>query len=230
MGECCSSTSYLIAEEEVITILKDPNFHLRNYTYNRLLNEIVSKRIKQEIHKKHIKELLIPNLYTKDSNSNSKNQVYMDSIFDLILSQLKEKNNMYTVMLYFYPFINHEGEKCEENMFSIFQYMAGILSLKNFKEGLTKYVLFVTKGITDAIWQKCDDANIAGGLDDLINNVYNEDNVNRFVERVIADVKKGVPPSQLQTGIKMEQFKELFMKYDLSTIESVRELMLTNGQ
>ena len=73
-----------------------------------LLNEIVSKRVDQEIPKEHIKQFLIPEFY--DSNKTESNGDYIESIFDYILERLEERSNMYLVLIYFYPFIKNEQD------------------------------------------------------------------------------------------------------------------------
>ena len=103
MGSCCNTNSNLIAEQFVRDVLSDESLKIRNYNYMELLNEIVSKRVEQEIPKEHIKQFLIPEFY--DSNKTESNDIYIDSIFKYILDQLEDKNNMYIVLLYFYPFI-----------------------------------------------------------------------------------------------------------------------------
>ena len=49
MGSCCTNNSNLLAEQYVRDILKDESLKIRNYSYMELLNEIVSKRVEQEI-------------------------------------------------------------------------------------------------------------------------------------------------------------------------------------
>ena len=121
MGSCCQSNSNLIAEQFIREILKDESLKLRNYNYMELLNEIVSKRVEQEIPKDHIKQFLIPEFY--DSNKTESNDVYIESIFNYILEHLEERNNMYLVLIYFYPFIKHEQEKTHENFFNIIRFI-----------------------------------------------------------------------------------------------------------
>ena len=73
-----------------------------------LLNEIVSKRVDQEIPKEHIKQFLILEFY--DSNKTESNGAYIESIFNYILERLEERSNMYLVLIYFYPFIKNEQD------------------------------------------------------------------------------------------------------------------------
>ena len=107
MGSCCASNSALIGEEFIREILSDESLKLRKYSYMELLNEIVSKRVEQEIPKEHVKQFLFPEFY--DENVSQSKDLYINSIFNLILNNLEEKNNMYLVILYFYPFINHNN-------------------------------------------------------------------------------------------------------------------------
>ena len=166
---CCGNSYNVIGEEFVKKVLKDESLKLKNYDYIRLLNSIADIRVQQEIFKVHIDEYLIPSYYKE--NENSEFQIYVKSIFDYIMSQLKEKNNMYIVLMYFYVFINHENEKVNENLFSIFRYIAQILTVEDLKFWLTKYITFCTKGITFTIWQKCNDTSISQTLDELNTNV-----------------------------------------------------------
>ena len=114
MGSCCNTNSNLIAEQFVRDILKDESLKIRNYNYMELLNERVSKRVEQEIPKEHIKQFLIPEFY--DSSKTESNDVYINSIFNYIIEQLEERNNMYLVLIFFYPFIKHDAEKSPENL------------------------------------------------------------------------------------------------------------------
>ena len=78
MGQCCGNQYHIMGEEFISRLLQDETFSLKDYDYNRLLNDIVSKRIQQEIHKKHIKDLLIPDFYKKPSQF----EKYYQSIFE----------------------------------------------------------------------------------------------------------------------------------------------------
>ena len=63
MGACCSNNSSMQAEEFVLNQIKNPSLKLQEFDYNRLLNEIVSKRVQQEIYKEHIIEYLLEEFY-----------------------------------------------------------------------------------------------------------------------------------------------------------------------
>ena len=224
MGQCCGNEYQILSEEFIHQILTDPIFKLNSFDYNTLLNEIVSKRIQQEIHKKHIEQILLPTFY--NTKSNSTNKKYIQNILNHVLTQLQEKNNMYSVIMYFYPFINHEGEKIEDNMYSIFHYIAGILHVSDLEEWLRHYLIFCTKGVTFAVWQKCDDTNIANALEELNVNVFNEENMKRIAEKIAFEVKKNMTPTEKKGEIKQEHFKHIFMKFDISSIENIRQMVL----
>ena len=212
---CCGNSYNVIGEEFVKKVLKDESLKLKNYDYIRLLNSIADIRVQQEIFKVHIDEYLIPSYYKE--NANSEFQLYVKSIFDYIMSQLKEKNNMYLVLMYFYVFINHENEKVDENLFSIFRYIAQILTVEDLKFWLTKYITFCTKGITFTIWQKCNDTSISQTLDELNTNVYSEQNIKKLVSHLLRNVEKEGEKSV----VKLEQFQEMCKNYDLSSYEGI---------
>ena len=212
---CCGNSYNVIGEEFVKKVLKDESLKLKNYDYIRLLNSIADIRVQQEIFKVHIDEYLIPSYYKE--NENSEFQIYVKSIFDYIMSQLKEKNNMYLVLMYFYVFINHENEKVNENLFSIFRYIAQILTVEDLKFWLTKYITFCTKGITFTIWQKCNDTSISQTLDELNTNVYSEQNIKKLVSHLLRNVEKEGEKSV----VKLEQFQEMCKNYDLSSYEGI---------
>ena len=212
---CCGNSYNMIGEEFVKKVLRDESLKLKNYDYIRLLNSIADIRVQQEIFKVHIDEYLIPSYYKE--NANSEFQLYVKSIFDYIMSQLKEKNNMYIVLMYFYVFINHENEKVDENLFSIFRYIAQILTVEDLKFWLTKYITFCTKGITFTIWQKCNDTSISQTLDELNTNVYSEQNIKKLVSHLLRNVEKEGEKSV----VKLEQFQEMCKNYDLSSYEGL---------
>ena len=212
---CCGNSYNVIGEEFVKKVLKDESLKLKNYDYIRLLNSIADIRVQQEIFKVHIDEYLIPSYYKE--NANSEFQLYVKSIFDYIMSQLKEKNNMYIVLMYFYVFINHENEKVNENLFSIFRYIAQILTVEDLKFWLTKYITFCTKGITFTIWQKCNDTSISQTLDELNTNVYSEQNIKKLVSHLLRNIEKEGEKSV----VKLEQFQEMCKNYDLSSYEGL---------
>lgn len=224
MGQCCSNQHHVLGEEFVSHLLQNPSLKLRFFTYNKLLNEIVSKRVQQEIKKKHIDELLIPQFY--DTTSKDNTAIYYKNIFNYILTQLQEVNNMYIVILYFYPFINHEGEKCEETMYGIFQYISQKLTVQALEDNLLKYITFCTQGLTYAIWNKCDDPNIVSALDELNTNVYNSQNIKRFVDQIMFDIKRN--SNGTNSIVNKEDFNKILLKWDISSAESIRAMM-TSG-
>ena len=129
---------------------------------------------------------------------------------------------MYSVILLYYPFINHRDEKVEETMFGFFTYINVKLTIKALEESLIRYVTYCTKGVTFAVWQKCEDPNLAVALDELNTNVYREENIKRFVEKMMFDMKKKRGENVL---VEKEDFKNLMMKWNLSSCENIRAMM-----
>jgi hypothetical protein len=228
MGSCCTSNSNLLAEQFVRDVLSDESLKIRKYNYMELLNEIVSKRVEQEIPKEHISQFLIPEFY--DSNKTESNDIYIDSIFKYILDQLEDKNNMYLVLLYFYPFIKHEQEKTYENFFNTIRFITQShrqeINKESVKKILFTYVSFCSWGISFAVRLKLtnsDDLN--NSFSSLLNGPYSETNLNKFLETLMNSLTGGKD----EEIINLDMFKKMFEQYDISTIENVRDFLLTQN-
>ena len=224
MGSCCNSNSNLIAEQFIRDILKDESLKVRNYDYIELLNEIVSKRVEQEIPKEHIKQFLIPEFY--DSDKGESNDIYINAIFNYILDQLQERNNMYSVLIYFYPFIKHDPEKMHENFFNTIRFITqsrAEISRENVRKWIFNYICFCSWGITYAIRSKLppsDDLN--NSFSSLLNGPYCENNLNKLLDTFMNVLTEG----RAEEIMSLEMFKRLFEQYDISTIENVRDFLL----
>jgi hypothetical protein len=228
MGSCCTSNSNLLAEQFVRDVLSDESLKIRKYNYMELLNEIVSKRVEQEIPKEHISQFLIPEFY--DSNKTESNDIYIDSIFKYILDQLEDKNNMYLVLLYFYPFIKHEQEKIYENFFNTIRFITQShrqeINKESVKKILFTYISFCSWGISFAVRLKLtnsDDLN--NSFSSLLNGPYSETNLNKFLETLMNSLTGGKD----EEIINLDMFKKMFEQYDISTIENVRDFLLTQN-
>ena len=228
MGSCCTNNSNLIAEQFIRDILKDESLKLRKYSYMELLNEVVSKRVEQEIPKEHIKQFLIPEFY--DSNKTESNDIYIESIFNYILERLDERNNMYLVIIYFYPFIKHDQAKTHENFFNTIRFITQShrleISRENVRNWLFNYILFCSWGITYAIrlnLPPSDDLN--NSFSSLLNGPYSENNLNKLLDNLLNVLTGG----QAEEIIDLEMFKRMFEQYDISTIENVRDFLLSEN-
>ena len=217
MGSCCNTNSNLIAEQFVRDVLKDESLKIRNYNYMELLNEIVSKRVEQEIPKEHVKQFLIPEFY--DSNKTESNDIYISSIFNYILEQLQERNNMYLVLIFFFPFIKHEQEKSYENFFNTIRFITQSHRL----EWLFNYISFCSWGITYAIRDKLPTSDdLYNSFSSLLNGPYSENSLNKLLDILLNALSDGKP----EDIIDLKMFKNMFTKYDISTIENVRDFLL----
>ena len=231
MGSCCVADSSLIGEQFIRDILSDEAFKLRNYTYMELLNEIVSKRVEQEIPKEHVKQYLFPEFYDADKSRFDSNDVYINSIFSYILDHLEEKNNMYLVLLYFYPFIKHEEDKKHETFFNTIRFITQSHKLEinreQVRQWIFQYISFCSWGITYAIRLKMppsDDMNKS--IKSLLKGAYSEDKLNDFLEKLINALTDGV----LEESIDLSLFKTMFEKYDISSVEKIRDFLLAENK
>ena len=227
MGSCCVSNSSMLGEQFIREILSDESLKLRNYSYMELLNEIVSKRVEQEIPNEHVKQFLFPEFYDANKSQYNSNDVYINSIFNYILEHLEEKNNMYLVLIFFYPFIKHDDEKKCEQLFNTIRFITQShkleISRENVRQWLFQYISFCTWGITYAVRIKMppsDDLNKSIKM--LLSGTYSEDNLNDFLDKLMNAMSDGVP----EENINLDMFKKMFEKYDISNIENIRDFLL----
>ena len=227
MGSCCVSNSSMLGEQFIREILSDESLKLRNYSYMELLNEIVSKRVEQEIPKEHVKQFLFPEFYDANKSQYNSNDVYINSIFNYILEHLEEKNNMYLVLLYFFPFVKHEEDKKCENFFNTIRFISQSpkmeINREQVRQWIFQYISFCSWGITYAVRIKMppsDDLNKS--IKALLKGAYSEDNLNDFLDKLVNSLTDGV----LEETIDLDMFKRMFEKYDISSIEKVRDFLL----
>ena len=198
---------------------------LREKDYMDLLNEVVSKRVKQDIPKYHVEKYIIPEIFKPKKDTG--NTTYLETIFSTILDNLNEKNNMYVVLLYFYPFIKHNKEKTYENFFHclrfITQSLGNEIKIEDLYYWLVKYISFCSKEITNAIRSKLPPSDeISISLTELNKTNYTNHNIMKFVNTLLEEMTEGNNVDL----ITIDMFKKLFNKYDLSTIENVRDYLL----
>ena len=231
MGSCCVLDSSLLGEQFIREILSDESFKLRNYTYMELLNEIVSKRVEQEIPKEHVKQFLFPQFYDADKSQYNSNDVYINSIFNYILEHLEEKNNMYLVLLYFFPFVKHEEDKKCENFFNTIRFISQSpkmeINREQVRQWIFQYISFCSWGITYAVRTKMppsDDLNQS--IKSLLTEAYSEDNLNDFLDKLMNVLTDGVPKEK----ITLDMFNKMFEQYDISNIENIRDFLLSENK
>jgi hypothetical protein len=227
MGSCCVSNSSLIGEQFIREILSDESLKLRNYTYIELLNEIVSKRVEQEIPKLHVKQFLFPEFYDAEKSQLNSNDIYINAIFNYILTRLDERNNMYLVLFYFYPFIRHDNDKKASTFFDIIRFITQShtldISRENVRQWIFQYISFCSWGITYAVRTKMppsDDLNQS--IKSLLTEAYSEDNLNDFLDKLMNVLTDGVP----KENITLDMFNKMFEQYDISNIENIRDFLL----
>lgn len=225
--ECCTSSTSMDSEQFIETIFRDPNFKLRSYDYMRLLNKMVDYRIMQELHKKYIEEKIIPNFFENSSGSNSSNDfiMYHYALFTEILGHLQEKNNMYDVILYFFPFIDHSTENVENTLYSIFNYIGGQITLKLVLDLLRRYLSFILIDLTKVVKAKTDNVKLKKQLNDSLTNVYTDENIDMFLARKLFDILKVFGENEV---IPKEEFVQCIQKLKLGSFSQARILFYSD--
>ena len=137
---------------------------------------------------------------------------------------------MYLVLLFFYPFIKHEEEKTYENLFNTIRFITQShrqeVSRENVRKWLFNYISFCSWGITYAIrlnLPPSDDLN--NSFSSLLNGPYSENNLNKLLDNLLNVLTGG----QAEEIIDLEMFKRMFEQYDISTIENVRDFLLSEN-
>ena len=220
---CCPNNSLKESEDFMCQILKNPSLKLKDFDYNQLLNEIVSKRVQQEVYKEHIIEYLLEEFY--NINLPEEEKKYSKSILEDLISTLNAKNNMYSVILIFYPFINHNNENCKETLFSIFNYITGRLTIESFENCLFKYFTLNTSLINNSVKKVCGDQKIKNQLEELNITYFNEDKIKSVIDRMLMDIKNKSKKFEKDL-VSKEQFKEVYDNYPFASVQQIRTLVL----
>ncbi len=224
MGSCCGNDLSIMGEDFIIKLIHEPTLKLNQYDYSQLLSLIENKRINQEIYKIYIKDMIIPEFY--DNKLTDPNTKYFNSIFSYILTQFEEKNNLYSVILMFYPFINHENEIIEETLFKIFNSINKELTVLDLENILIKHNTIFTQSLTYSDWKVCDEHEINYSLDDLNTNVYTDKQINNLVKNMLVKLYR---KSKTNLIVTKELFIDMIRKYDISNIENIRGLIMKNS-
>ena len=225
MGSCCVTENKFAGEDFVKLLLIEPNLKLRKINYNDLLNKIFDARVEQLVPKKHVIQYLIPEFYDKEEKNN--NNIFFQSIFNIIVNKLEDNNNMYIVLLYFYPFINHIDEKSYQNFFKFIRFITKSSKNEVEKEKtqkiLKKYIIFCTRDITYAIYVKCNDSDrMKRSMLNLLNLGFSENNIDTFLSKLMSLLTD----NEKNQIIKVDDFQKLFQEYDIASIEKVRSYLL----
>ena len=224
MGGCCGNDLSIIGEDFIQKIIQDPLLKLNEFDYNLLLNSIESKRIQEQIYKNQIRDSLFPIFY--EQNSRKSNSKYIKSIFSYLLTQFEETNNMNSVLLMFYPFINHKNENIGETLFNLFHSIYKHLSIYDLVHLLIKYIKIFTQGLTYAVWTVCDISEISYSLDELNTNIYSDNNIKNLVNNMIKKINKK-SNYDIKALVHKNLFVEMIQQYDISSVESIRSLLLS---
>ena len=214
---CCGPVP-ISGEALVVKIFSDTNFKLKNFYYNKLLNRLSDFIIYQELYKKYIEEQLIPLFYNQ--NSYYDNKIYHKALFNKILSYLEEKNSIYEVMIYLYPFIDHMNENVEEHLYSIFNYIGkkGQLNLRTLLSLFEKYIKFVTIDVTNLVAENMENDEQKMSVLEL-NKIYTEDNVKNYIATNLFNMLKIYGQNDI---ITQEIFIDHFKHINIANFDEIR--------
>lgn len=215
--ECCVNSSVSI-EDQITTIFQSEKFYLKNFNQNKLLNKLVDVRINQEFYKKHIEEKIIPVFYEKKDNPYEK---YHTELFNHILFFLKEKNNMYDVILFFYPFIDHTDEDVAKTFYSFIKYIYGQATLKNILDILLKYFKYLTREINNVIIVCAEDKKVSDYLKENNELIFNDQNISSFIAIKMFDILKKYGENEV---VPCEYFESVINRINLGNFSKVRHL------
>lgn len=221
MGLCCAGVSIHEGENHINKIFSPQYFRLATYDYNRLLNTIVKYRIDQEIHKKQVEENIIPEFFNKKDLSNPFLEQHA-AFFNEILSKLGEKNNMYKVLLYFYPFINHTNEDVEDKLFETFNFIHRQIKQQNLIELFESYFKFVTSDLTMIIWSKENDSKMKNALDEL-RKIHSEKNVTECSNKILFPIIKELGSNEV---VPIKMFRDAVKIYSIGDYRCMRMIVM----
>jgi len=221
MGQCCGSSNILYIEEYICSIFNDDHLKFKYYNYNRLLNFIVKFRIKQEIRKKEIISEIIPKLY--DQSNDNQYKKYYSAFFNEILSELEENNNYYSLILYFYPFINHDDENTEKTLSEMLRFICPNLTKYMLANYLEKYITFYTVTLTKIVFENEDENNNMKDKFEELCKIYTKENIKKYVNLIVNPIKKKFGNNEV---IPLNDIIELFIPYQLAYFQKSRLLIL----
>ncbi len=223
MGQCCGTSNMFYTEDYICSIFKDDHLKLLYYNYNRLLNFIVKYRIQQEIRKKEIISEIIPKLY--DHTNENKLKKYHSAFFNQFLSELDKNNNYYSVILYLYPFINHDDENIEKTLYDIFKFICPNLTKYMLVNILEKYITFYTFTLTKIVFENENENKMKEELEGLC-KIYSKDNIKKYVNLIIEPIKRKFGNNEI---VPLKDCIELFIPYQLGSFQNSRLLILNQA-
>jgi hypothetical protein len=138
---------------------------------------------------------------------------------------LEEKNNMYVVMLLFYPYINHKNEDTCETFFSMFSYVSQNLTIQDLEFWMIKYFTWVTTELTKGVMIPCKDKKLRNSLDDLVHLVYTESAIRGAVDKLLSNLKKNAVKTIDKEKVTKEMFKEMYDKNPFAKVEEARAII-----
>jgi hypothetical protein len=151
-------------------------------------------------------------LYRGKSDSRETNTVPIGESFGSQYTLLQDKSRI----------------KNEDTLYTLCQYISGKLTIMDLETILYKHITIFTQGLTYAVSKVCDNQEIIYYLDDLRNNVYTDNNIKNLVNTMLIKMVRSTKENHNKIIVTKEQFKEMLKKYDISSVQSIRSLLMTN--
>ena len=139
---------------------------------------------------------------------------------------MDDNNNYYNVILYFYPFINHENENIEKTLSELLKFICPNLTKYNLINRIEKYISFYTIKLTKIVFENEDENHMKESLEEL-SKIYSTDNIKKYVNSIIEPIKKKYGNNEI---ISLKDIMELFLPFHLGNFQTSRLLIYNQIQ
>lgn len=220
MGNCCGRR-YDEGEEFVRSTIT--RMELATATFEGLLKTLNLHAKDGFVSKKYASDVLEPLFVDHDKKETTYARAQR-KLYDYVMHSLKDNTNVYEVLFYVYPFINHRGEERVVKLFELFNHINGEqLTHQKLALWFKKYLEYVTDVINNQIYYELESGKAKNELSELIAKVYTSAHIstkfNFYMEGLRADVLD-------HSLITRDEFVRHFRNYDLSRFEDVRDRFL----
>lgn len=145
-------------------------------------------------------------------------------LYDYVMTSLHEKTNIYQVIFYIYPFLNHRGEERIVKIYEIFNHInRQEMNYHKLSAWFKKYIELCTDIANNHIYYEMEPGKAKDELSKLISEVYTSDHINTklnyYMEGLRADKNDN-------SHITEEEFVKHFRNFDFSSFEDIRDRFL----
>lgn len=195
MGACCEHTMDP-AEEHIRSVLENKNFLLNKLTYDQLFDRLCDiRKPDQTITKPMLEKILVSSGFFYNLKGNNLINYHQSLIRYILNNCLKETNNLYTVIFYFFSFLNLKDQKDYiDRFYDMFNFMnEGVLQYDTLRTCVKNYIEFNTKTLSEVFMNLTDDQRTKESYRELLLHVYTNENIEKetliLVEGLIENPK-----------------------------------------